>query len=202
MARLVHRSADLGGKSGSLAVIAGAGIEIRVRGGIAQIAVGGELDGVAARTAIARVIGVALPDEPNRRAGSDPNVLWLAPDKRLITSDSRGGRELRAELVTALADSFVAVTDMSDAYAVLEASGPRLRDILAMACALDFDLRAFPADRSARTLFANVPVLLYRHGGPDSMRLHVDRAVAHYLWAWLEEAAPAPSMAPAMRWPT
>jgi heterotetrameric sarcosine oxidase gamma subunit len=78
---------------------------------------------------------------------------------------------------------------VTDGLAMLDLRGERLSDHLAWACALDLDPRRFAADQSARTLFADLPVLLYRHGG--GVRLHVDRGVAGHLWTWLDQAAAA-----------
>jgi heterotetrameric sarcosine oxidase gamma subunit len=72
---------------------------------------------------------------------------------------------------------------------MLDLRGERLPDLLAWACALDLDPRRFAADQSARTLFADLPVLLYRRGG--GVRLHVDGSLAGHLWTWLDQAAAA-----------
>jgi sarcosine oxidase gamma subunit len=39
----------------------------------------------------------------------------------------------------------------------------------------------------AQTLFADVKVVLYRHG--DAVRLHVERSLAQWLLDWLRQAA-------------
>jgi sarcosine oxidase gamma subunit len=76
-----------------------------------------------------------------------------------------------------------------------------------MGCALDLDPQSFTPMISARTLFAGQPVLIYPLAAPEvkhdpgtpripqppnrGYRLHIDRAILHYLWKWLAQSATA-----------
>jgi len=74
-----------------------------------------------------------------------------------------------------------AATDASDAYGVLSLGGRALREIVSEATSADVD-----ADSpSAAVQFAGVPALLYRVCA-DEARLHVEAALAPYVWRWLE----------------
>ena len=106
-----------------------------------------------------------------------------------------------------LAGKFAAVSDVSDGVAVLDILGPRAREIVAMGCGLDLDPHLFTPVVSARTLLASQPVVLYPLAAPDvkwepgmphipqppnrGYRLHIDRAILHYLWKWLAQSATA-----------
>ena len=74
-----------------------------------------------------------------------------------------------------------AASDASDAYSVLSLIGPALRTLVAEATSADID----GASRSAAIQFAGAPALLYRVA-EDEARLHVETALAPYVWRWLE----------------
>jgi heterotetrameric sarcosine oxidase gamma subunit len=107
---------------------------------------------------------------PNTIEGIDPYALWLAPGRRLIVGGSTPDGEF--------------VSDISDGLAVIEISGPRAEEVLAMACPLD--PVALAPKRCAQSLFAGVKVILYRHTG--ALRLHVERPLAAWVLDWLRQA--------------
>jgi len=115
------------------------------------------------------VSGADMP--PNTIEGSDPYALWLAPGRRLVV----GG---------AVPDGRF-VSDVTDGLVVIELSGARTDDILAMGCPLE--PASLAPGRCAQTVFAGVRVLLYRHG--NAVRLHVERPLAQWLLDWLRQAA-------------
>jgi sarcosine oxidase subunit gamma len=170
----------------------------------AQIAVTGDM--AAAAAALGAIIDQVPPAHPNHIAGKDPYLLWLAPDKQLIVSQSADRFDLAQRLIAALAGKLV-VSDVTDGLAALDILGPRARDLVAMGCGLDLDPQTFTPLVSARTLFANQPVLIYPLAVPEvrwepgnaripqspnrGYRLHIDRAIFHYLWKWLAQSATA-----------
>ena len=172
--------------------IRSAGLEIAEADAVTvQVMLSGDLAAAAVVDAVGRAAGLALSDTPNRKTGVDPYAVWLAPDNRLLVSESASRSPFLDDLAAALSGRFAAAADVTDGLAVLDLRGGRLPDLLAMACALDLDPRRFGPDAAARTLFANVPVVLYRHGPTGGFRLHVDSSVIGYLWSWLEQAATA-----------
>lgn len=70
---------------------------------------------------------------------------------------------------------------------MFEIEGPDMPSLLARATTLD----PAGATASAALLFAGANALCYRHGHADRLRLHIDRALAPYLWKWLEQASVA-----------
>lgn len=77
-----------------------------------------------------------------------------------------------------------AVSTFDAGLHMFEIEGPDLPSLFARATTLD------PAGTtaSAALLFAGANALCYRHGHAHRLRLHVDRALAPYLWKWLEQA--------------
>ncbi len=185
--------------------IAARGVTISAAPVAAQIAVTGDMGAAAA--ALGAVINQVPPASPNQIAGKEPYLLWLAPDKRLIVSEDGNRFDLARHLSSALAGKFAAVSDVSDGVAVIDILGPRARELIAMGCGLDLDPQLFAPDISARTLLAGQPVLLYPLATPEvkwepgmphipqppnrGYRLHIDRAILHYLWKWLAQSATA-----------
>lgn len=140
--------------------------------------------------AIERVLGYALPLEPNQTTGEGARrALWLGPDEWLITVP--GGQEdaLLKALSDAAAEYHVALCDVSDARIVLTLSGPRARDVLEKGCGLDLHPRAFQTGHCAQTRLARTAVLLHQTGDTPVYDIHVACSFAAYLWIWLEDAA-------------
>jgi heterotetrameric sarcosine oxidase gamma subunit len=75
-----------------------------------------------------------------------------------------------------------AVTDMSAALSVVEMRGEGVAQIISRATSLD--PRATSA--SANCQFADVSAVIYRYGDRGTVRLHVERGFAPYVWNWLE----------------
>jgi heterotetrameric sarcosine oxidase gamma subunit len=113
------------------------------------------------------VSGVEMP--ANTIEGDLPYSVWLAPGRRLTV-----GR--------AVADGEF-VSDVGDGFIVIDISGPRADEILAMASPLD--PAVLTSGRCAQTLFAGVKIVLYRHAG--ALRLHVERPLAAWLLDWLRQ---------------
>lgn len=114
------------------------------------------------------VSGVDLA--PNTIEGVGPYILWLAPERCLVVGEA------------APAGKFV--SDVSDGFVVIDISGPRTDEVLAMACPLD--PASLTPGHCAQSLFAGVKVIIYRHG--DVLRLHVERPLAAWLLDWLRQA--------------
>lgn len=185
--------------------IAAPGVVVSESAMTAQITVTGDI--AAAAATLGATVEQVPPAHPNHIAGKDPCLLWLAPDKRLIVSQALDRFDLMHRLTAALAGKFAAVSDVTDGLAVIDILGPRACDLIAMGCTLDLDSQSFTPATSARTLLANQPVLLYPLAAPEvkhdpgaprmpqppnrGYRLHADRAILHYLWKWLAQAATA-----------
>ncbi len=179
----------------SAPAIRGAGLEIVEAAVTAQVMLSGDLGAADVIHAVARTTGCTISEQPNRRIGTDPSAIWVAPDKRFLVAEAIDRNTFLHELTAALSGRFAAAADMTDGLVVLDLRGDRLSDLMAMACALDLDPRSFGPDASARTLVAGIPVILYRRG--DGFRLHVDASMVGYFWTWLEQAATSVAGEPA-----
>ena len=139
-------------------------------------------------TAAGHALGYALPMAANTTAGdATSRACWLGPDEWLIVCDDGKQAELIQQLSAALAIDPNAVTDVTDARAVLRIAGACARPVLAKGCTLDLHPRVFGADRVAQSLIARAQVMILpiEGGGYD---LFVARSFAGYLWDWLLDA--------------
>ena len=162
--------------------LAGAGVTLRSRRIEAMWNVRGDPADENLMSEAARVLGVALPRQPNTSASAERvRALWLGPDEWLIVSDASIA-PTRTPGVT------LTFTDVSHGRAAVRLSGPRVRDALAKGCALDLDPRYFAVGACAQTAIARINIVL-DHVAADVFDLYCPRSYAGSLWHWLNEAA-------------
>ncbi|MFQ5954456.1 MAG: sarcosine oxidase subunit gamma [Kiloniellales bacterium] len=164
----------------------------------------GDPDDDAFRAAAARVLGVALPVQPNTSAAgaglpspkrssgfaqAGVTLFWLGPDEWLIAAPSERAAGLVAGLGEALQGRHHAVVDLSSARATIAVAGARARDVLAKGCPLDLHPRAFKPGDCAQSHYAKASVLLCQADDAPTYHLTVARSFAEYLWLRLEDAA-------------
>jgi sarcosine oxidase subunit gamma len=133
-----------------------------------------------------RIAGRPVPEAMNTWLGEDPVICRIAPDAWLLISGRHEAVELMDAVRTACAKRSFAVTDLSDAHLTIAVEGPRAADILVRGCGIDIETLA--DDACLRTRFAQLPVVL-RRAESDRYELIADRAVARYLFDWLQDAA-------------
>ena len=142
------------------------------------------------RDAAQRILGLALPTEPNSTAASaGVTAFWLGPDEWLIAAAAARAAGLAAGLREALAGRHHAVLDLSSARATIAVAGAHARDVLAKGCPLDLHPRAFTPGACAQSHYAKAAVLLYQADDTPSYELTTSRSFAEYLWLRLEDAA-------------
>lgn len=140
--------------------------------GLNQYLVSGNLDAWSAVSGLpAKGIG-ALGE-----ARGDAYAVQVARDRLLVVSATASGIEAGWH-----ADGF-AVTPVNAGHHLFEVEGPAQMELVARATTLD---PAAPS-ASAALSFAGANAVVYRHGG--KLRIHVDRALATYLWTWMQTAA-------------
>lgn len=145
----------------------------------------GDAGAEAFRSAVAGVLGVAPPAEPNTVAAiGDLDILWLAPDEWLVVRPADGDG-LADRLDAALAGLHHSVIDVSQGRVVLELEGAEARTVLAQAASLDLRPRAFGPGRCAQTPLARVPVILQALDAPPRVRVFVRASFAPYVTEWL-----------------
>lgn len=155
-----------------------------------QLLLRGEVSDAGFATAIAQVLGVGLPMEPNTSASAKRcTALWLGPDEWLIIVPDGCETETLSALTAALSGRHHAVTDVSDGGAVIGLAGARARDVLMKGCSLDLHPRAFAAGQCAQTRLARCHVLLHQIEATPTYDVYTQRSFADYVWRWLEDAA-------------
>ena len=124
---------------------------------------------------------VARRGETNSVAEQLEGALAIGPDRWLVFI----GRDEATALFDRLSDALAgkaAVIDQSSAYVTFRVSGISARAALARLCRLDLHPKAFARHQAARTLMAQVPVILYRmddvSGGEPCFALHIPITLA------------------------
>jgi len=148
------------------------GRNIAVRGveGLQQRLVSGDLDGFRTRFGFrddAGALGLAV---------GECYTVRLARDRLLAVGIPQ------SDLSDGWQDAGYAVTTVSSALRVFEARGKGVADLLARATTID------PANPgpSAAMPFCGVTCSVYFHADIQTLRLHIDRGLAAYLWNWFE----------------
>jgi hypothetical protein len=111
----------------------------------------------------------------------------------IITGDRYTVRLARDRILAVSAEPFgiepgwhaqgFAVSAVDAGLHVFEIDGPRMQDVLTRATTLDPN----GDTASASLFFAGLNAVMYRYGSARCVRVHVDRALAPYLWQWLEQ---------------
>jgi sarcosine oxidase subunit gamma len=149
-----------------------------------------------AADAVGTELGLALPTEAGTSAHSgDVTVLWLGPDEWLVVGPPGAEGKLEARLRSAVRTTHSSMVDVSAQRTTLVLSGPRIRDLLALGCALDLHPRSFGVGNCAQTMLARAPVVLVgcEPGDGGAARpafwVLVRASFAAYLVDWLIDAS-------------
>ena len=142
-------------------------------------------------TALSEVFGLPWPSAPNRVAGGDTRVLWLAPDTWAIVGSAES--TLRERSGRALGERLHHVSEVTEGRAVFGVRGPLARALLSKGCSLDLHPRQFGEGHCAQSLLAQVPVLIEPLMVPQAhaidYRIYADISYQGYLRAWFKDAA-------------
>lgn len=132
---------------------------------------------------IERLLGVALPVRPNHAVGTETRAIWMGPNEWMLVEPKAAPADLEAVPGAAA----ILVVPVGDGRYALDVEGPDARDFLAKAVSIDLHPREFPVDRSAMTLFAQVPVVI-DHVAADRFRLWFDISLRDYVRKWCDES--------------
>ncbi|MCS4503371.1 hypothetical protein NYO91_04670 [Arhodomonas aquaeolei] len=140
--------------------------------------------------ACTRVLGTALPTEPNTVAeGGSLVVAWLGPDEWLVMTEPDLQESVTADLREALGQTHSAVTDVSGGQTVIVLHGDHAADVLAKASPLDVHPRVFGAGQCARTVVAKSAAFIRVLDPGMAFEVVIRRSLADYLWQWFRDAA-------------
>lgn len=135
--------------------------------------------------AVNAAIGIAAPNTPRVVHKDGASLVWAGPGQWLFVGTSRGAIDDLSKRLQGIA----AVSDQSDARAMLRVSGPRARDALAKGCMIDLHPRAFAPGSTALTSIAHIGAQLWQVDDAPSYDIIVFRSMAGSFWHWLTDAA-------------
>lgn len=136
------------------------------------------------RRELERVLGAALPEEPNSSASGVGETLWLAPGQWLIRSTDAGG-DIATRIEDACRGALFHLGDVTDALYVFEIDGRRSGDLIAKGCSLDLHPTVFRIGQAKRSLLGQVRILLYRLS-TSRYRISFDVSLRQHILSWLE----------------
>lgn len=127
-----------------------------------------------------------VPPEPRKVTSSTRGTLvWSGPGQwLLVTKDRALIRDISRDL-----EGIAAVSDQSDARAVLRLTGPRIRNALAKGCLIDLHPRRFGPGDTAQTAIAHIGVQIWQIDDAPIYDIAVFRSMAASFWTWLTEAS-------------
>jgi sarcosine oxidase subunit gamma len=129
--------------------------------------------------------GIEPPYRPRAVPGEKLDLVWAGPSQWLAVSVRPG---MSAELASNL-QGIAAVSDQTDARAVLRLRGSRVRDTLAKGCPVDLHPRAFRRGDTFITAIGGIGVQVWWADVDDALHLAVPRSMAGSFWSWLLPSA-------------
>lgn len=167
-----------------------AGITLHQRPFLGCVNLRGNPEDAKFHDAVKRVLGVALPTEPNTVVeNAEITVFWLAPTEWFIRIGAGAERDLIARLEDTLAGQHIATNNVTGNFTTVELSGPHVRDVLEKGCTLDLHPRAFAPGVCAQTLLSHAGILIRPMPDGQAFEIVVRRSFADYMFVWLEDAA-------------
>jgi sarcosine oxidase subunit gamma len=168
----------------------GAGVVVRERAFLGHLILRGNAADEAFRAGVEQALGVPLPVKLGPLAIDAAGALsiqWMSPDEWLVIVP--GGREFEAETrLRAVLTGHFAVMNVSGGQAVLELSGPAVREVLMKCTPYDVHPAHFPVGKGVSTTFAKSTAAL-RRVGEECWELVVRRSFADYLYRWVLDAS-------------
>jgi methylglutamate dehydrogenase subunit D len=134
---------------------------------------------------VSGLLGAGPPKTPRVVFDPDAALIWSGPDQWLLATQSP---VIMKQAWSKLA-GVAALSDQSNARAVLRLWGPKIRDVLAKGCLIDLHPRAFRPGDAALTSIAHIGVHLWQLDERPTYELAVFRSMATSFWAWFEASA-------------
>jgi heterotetrameric sarcosine oxidase gamma subunit len=175
------------GRHGNLAAEPGVILEERAGLGIVSVmARQGKAD--AASAAAKAAFGVALPLTPRRVEGRDIAFVWTGPERWLAVTQHRSSEDLTKMLAGVFA-GLASIAEQGDGRAIVRIAGPRTRDVLAKALAIDLHPRVFRPGDTAVTGAVHIEVQIWQLDDAPTYEIALFRGFAGSFWQWLTQAA-------------
>ncbi len=135
--------------------------------------------------ALGAAFGLTWPTQPNTLAGAAPPVVWLSHGEWGVFAPAD---QIRTKVVEACTGHNHLLVDVSAGRRLWRIEGPKSRDLIATACALDTHPSVLCTGQSAQSLFADVHALLIPLGGSMGFDLVADASFEGHLRAWFADA--------------
>jgi heterotetrameric sarcosine oxidase gamma subunit len=162
------------------------GMRVTAPDGMGFLLLQGNPADLEVRRVMQHAINLPLPGPGKVTLGAHRTLIWVAPKQWLLELPAVEVEPVQTNMTQRISPVLAAVTEVSEAFTCLELSGQRIVTVLSTGCSLDLHSDTFRADQAARTLLADVPVILFRREGSTVFRCLVDRSYAKHLWRWLE----------------
>ena len=132
-----------------------------------------------------RLLGITLPQSPQEKVSNMPTAYWLGPNDWLLLDPAQEIDRIASALRESANGATSCVTDVTDAWSIIDISGEDAPARLAQGCSVDLHNSAFPSGRYALTRLQHLSVIIHRLDDTLRFRVLVDRCVARFLWDWL-----------------
>ena len=134
---------------------------------------------------IESLIGITLPVSPQEKVNNEPTAYWLGPNDWLLVNPAPDIDSISSALRASTSGATSVLTDVTDAWSIIEISGEDAIAKLAAGCSVDLHNSAFPSGRYVLTRLQHLSVIIHRLDDTPRYRILVDRSVAQFLRVWL-----------------
>ena len=164
----------------------GTRVRARTSGALAELMPFKGMDEIVAKT-ILDLHGFELPRTRKRIEGRRLACTWAGPSRWLVEGRALVPPEPIEELEQHVAGT-AALVRQTDGRALLQMSGPKVREVLRKGVAIDLHPRKFGPGDTAVTLVAGIDVQLWQLDEVPTFELLINRSVAESFWHWLRSA--------------
>ncbi|MDA0680692.1 MAG: hypothetical protein O3A13_08450 [Proteobacteria bacterium] len=165
------------------------GIHARILDDVTHVNLRGNSNDAEFNRGVEKVLGQALPVEPNTVSIRESHIYWLGPDEWLVVSKAADSPGLATRLENTLRNIHSSVNDISGGQVTFTLSGENVERVLNKACTIDFDAGTFKPGHCAQSGLAKASVLIGCIEQSRTFELIVRRSFADYVARWLRHAA-------------
>ena len=137
----------------------------------------------AVEAALAEAFAAPWPSAPNTVVGEEFRVAWLGPGQWALFGPPG---EIAARVEAACHGRLYHLADVSSGYRLWSITGAAAQRLINSGCSLDLHPRVFGEGRCARSVLAQIPILVIRR--PEGFDLLAGSSFAQYLRSWLARA--------------
>ena len=165
-------------------------LTLQVRDGIPKLRLQVRPGASLKQAPLKRLFGTTLPDNPQENTDSEQAIYWLSPNDWLLLNPPADPDSIKTTLQNASSNATCAVTDVSDAWSIIDLSGAAAPATLAQGCSVDFHDSAFPPGHYTLTRLHHHPTIIHRYQGSDHYMylILLDNSSIHDLISALEDA--------------